>query len=121
MVAGLPSRFRRDRQTVGKKKSLLAAASTAMAGGDKCGSEIPQMPQGQNKLRPDGVAFNANKSREGGRVGDMQPPCPALPASQGASGHGVCKETPGVATEVPQRLQDSNTNGNRAGVIFFLF
>lgn len=54
-------------------------------------------------------------------MGDMQPPCPALPASQGASGHGVCKETPGVASEVPRRPQEPNTNGNGAGVIFFLF
>lgn len=80
MVAGLPSRFKRDRWTVGKKKkSLLAAASTAVAGGDKCGSEIPRMPQGQNKLRPDGVAFK-NQHKQGRRVsgGHAAPlPCPS--------------------------------------------
>lgn len=52
MVAGLPSRFKRDWWTVGKKKkSLLAAASTAVAGGDKCGSEIPWMPQGEEQAQ----------------------------------------------------------------------
>lgn len=88
-------------------------------GGDERGSEIPQMPQGRNKLGPDGEASHVSVSGEA----MCSPPSATHVAFRVASGVGGSGEMPGEAPEAPPGLQMEGMEHKRKGadVVFSLF